>query len=312
MDIFADALRQAGLRRRLLNLGALPPGAAVRFPCSNSIGVHIAAQGPIFVHAPSLVAPLRLDTGDVALMARGCHHVLSREPELAQPVEALSAAWGKRHVPRRLESGETSVISAAYQLWKNPEHSLFDALPDWFLVRSSSLSCIGELPRLLADEVLRGELGSELVIYGLLDVISSYMLRAVVASPALSSAGFREDVSDAKVRDAVALMHDACAHPWTLEELATRSGMSRTAFAERFRDAMGDTPLAYLRALRMQSAMRILSGTEKTVEEIARDVGYDDASSFSRAFKRSAGVAPKDFRRRDEGEKPNSIPSAGN
>jgi AraC-like DNA-binding protein len=312
MDILTDVLRQAGLRRRRLNLRALPPRTALRFPCSKSMALHLAMQGPIYVHAPSLAAPLRLDSGDVALMARGCLHNLSREPELAQPLETFTAAWVERSVSGPVESGEASVISGAYQLRKNPVHSLFDELPDCFVVRASSSSCIGSLPRLLADEVQRGKLGSELIIYGLLDIISSYMLRAMVASPALSSAGFCQAVSDPKMRDAVALMNESCAHPWTLEELAARSGMSRTAFAERFREAMGDTPLAYLRALRMRSAMQILSETEKTIEEVARDVGYGDASTFSRAFKRSAGVAPNDFRSRDWSEKRESFRSAGN
>jgi AraC-like DNA-binding protein len=312
MDILTDVLRQAGLRRRLLNLRVLPPRTELRFPCSKGMALHIAMQGPIYVHAASFTAPLRLDSGDVALMARSCHHTLSREPELVQPLETLTAGWVERHVQPPGESGEPSVFSGAYQLRKNPVHSLFDELPDWFVVRTSSSSCIGSLPRLLADEVRRGQLGSDLIIYGLLDVISSYMLRAVVASPGLSSAGFCQALSDPKVRDAVALMNDECAHPWTLEELAARSGMSRTAFAERFREAMGDTPLAYLRSVRMRSARQILSDTEKTIEEVACAVGYGDASTFSRAFKRSTGVAPNDFRSRDWGEQRNSFLGADN
>jgi AraC-like DNA-binding protein len=310
MDILSEVLRQAGLRRRLMSLRVLPPRTELRFACSKGMALHIAMQGPIYVHAASFAVPLRLDSGDVTLMAPGCHHTLSREPELVQPFETLSAAWVERHVQSPPESGEPSVFSGAYQLRKNPVHSLFDELPDWFVVRTSSSSCVGSLPRLLADEVQRGPHSSELIIHGLLDAIASYILRAMVANPGLSRAGFRQALSDQKVPDAVALMNDECAHPWTLEELAARSGMSRTAFAERFREAMGDTPLAYLRSVRMRLAKQILSETEKTIEEVARAVGYGDASTFSRAFKRSAGVAPNDFRSREWGEKRSSLGGA--
>ncbi|MBY0440138.1 MAG: helix-turn-helix transcriptional regulator, partial [Burkholderiales bacterium] len=91
-----------------------------------------------------------------------------------------------------------------------------------------------------------------------------------------------------------------CAAPWTLEGLAARAGLSRTVLAERFRSAMGETPLAYLRTVRMQKAVRLLSETSRTLEQVAREVGYQDAFGFSRAFKRSTGLAPRAFRQRDQ------------
>jgi uncharacterized membrane protein len=76
-------------------------------------------------------------------------------------------------------------------------------------------------------------------------------------------------------------------------------GVSRTSLAERFRDAMGDTPLNYLRTVRMQKAMRLLSETDSNLEQVSLEVGYQDAFSFSKVFKRTVGVAPKEFRRQD-------------
>ena len=64
---------------------------------------------------------------------------------------------------------------------------------------------------------------------------------------------------DPLVRRAVAALHEDCARAWTLEDLALHAGLSRTVLAERFRTAMDDTPLAYLRTVRMQRAMRAAS-----------------------------------------------------
>ena len=88
-----------------------------------------------------------------------------------------------------------------------------------------------------------------------------------------------------------------------LDELAQHAGLSRTALAERFREAMGDTPLNHLRVLRMQRAMRLLAETDHKLEAVAAEVGYQDAFSFSKVFKRTVGVSPKAFRQRDAADK---------
>jgi len=106
-------------------------------------------------------------------------------------------------------------------------------------------------------------------------------------------------IRDPQVMKAVQALHDDCARAWTLDTLAHHAGLSRTSLAERFRESMGNTPLNYLRTVRMQKAMAALSESERSLEQIAREVGYTDAFSFSKVFKRTVGVAPRDFRRQD-------------
>lgn len=103
---------------------------------------------------------------------------------------------------------------------------------------------------------------------------------------------------DTQIRQALVLLHDNCTQNWTLEALAQQCGLSRTGLAERFRKAMNDTPLNYLRTVRIQNAMRLLSETEQTLEQVAQAVGYQDAFSFSKAFKRTVGMAPEPFANR--------------
>jgi len=100
-------------------------------------------------------------------------------------------------------------------------------------------------------------------------------------------------------------MNEETTHAWTLEELARRAGLSRTALAERFRETMGDTPLNHLRTLRMQRAVQLLTETNRPLEAVAAAVGYQDAFSFSKVFKRSVGLSPKAFRQRDAADRQN-------
>ena len=137
------------------------------------------------------------------------------------------------------------------------------------------------------------------MVYGLLDVIFVLLMREMLRRQGTSPSCWSHALHDPLVQKAVLALHEDCARPWTLEALAQHAGLSRTGLAERFRQTMGNTPLNYLRAVRMQKAMSALSESERSLEQIAQEVGYSDAFSFSKVFKRTTGMAPRDFRRQD-------------
>ncbi|KQW45436.1 MULTISPECIES: AraC family transcriptional regulator [unclassified Roseateles] len=306
LDLLTDLLQQAGLRRRLMDASALSPARGLRFPCERSIGLHVVTQGPVHVHAPGLDAPLTLQAGDIAVMARGCEHVLTVGPGLeGLPLSTIGVAADDDPVVDG--AAGSSVISGAYQLWNTPVHPFFRQLPAWFVLRAEELAALRPLALtmdLLSEEVRQQALGAETVTHGLLDVVFTYLLREMVARQAPEVAGWSHAVRDPQIRKVIACMHQAPERAWTLDELARTAGLSRTGLAERFRDAMGDTPLSYLRTVRLQAAMRWLSESDRTLEQVAQEVGYQDAFSFSKAFKREVGVSPREFRRRDEADKP--------
>ena len=302
MDLLTDILVQAGLRRRLIGLRELPAATTLRFPCEKSIGFHVVVSGRCYVHSGGEVLALR--AGDVALMARGQDHRLSTVEKLSRRALELHE-WTV--LLRALEAGAAaSVVSGAYQLWHTPVHPLFQELPDWYLLRAEAegkLTPLSLAIDLLAQETKRPDLGSQTVVNSLLDVIFSFILRRIVAESSANKQGFGQAVRDAQVRRVLELMHEDCARPWTLVELAKQTGVSRTGLAERFRSAMGDTPLNYLRSLRIQAAMRLLCETEQSLEQVAGAIGYSDAFSFSKVFKRSVGMAPREFRQKNSQER---------
>lgn len=305
MDILTDILQQAGLQRRLLDLSALVPGTAMRFPCDKSIGLHAVTQGQVFLTAPTLEEPIALQAGDVALMARGCEHFLSLEPtfDAAQMHTAAGRFAGAPQEPAALVGAQ--VVSGAYQLWNAPLHPFLREMPPWLVLRRDSVEILSPLAMtigLLDAEARRGELGASTIVHGLLDAVFTYALRELLARQASDQAGWSLAVRDPQIRRALSLLHEDCAKPWTLETLARAAGLSRTALAERFRQALGDTPLNHLRMLRMQKAMQLLANTEHSLEQIAQAVGYQDAFGFSKVFKRSTGQAPRAFRLQNEQE----------
>lgn len=303
MDLLTDILQTAGLQRRVLGLRTMAADVALRFPCDRSIGLHVVVQGPVHLHAPTLAEPLALSTGDVAFMARGCDHALSVAPRLAG---LRLQTIGTEPDPEPPGAGLSVVVGGAYQLWNAPLHSFFAELPPWTVLRADARPRLGPLALaagLMEQEIRAGEPGADTLVQSLLDMIFTYALREIAADRAEAGLGWNHAVRDPQVRRTLTLMHENSAHPWTLEDLARQVGMSRTSLAERFRTAMGDTPLNHLRVLRMQRAMRLLTETDHKLEAVAAEVGYQDAFSFSKVFKRTVGVSPKAFRERDAGEK---------
>jgi AraC-like DNA-binding protein len=92
-------------------------------------------------------------------------------------------------------------------------------------------------------------------------------------------------------------MHAKAGHDWTIEELATQVGQSRSLFAKRFADLLGMPPMHYLAQWRMQIASERLGSGNANVATIAAEIGYESEAAFSRAFKKLMGVPPSDWRR---------------
>jgi AraC-like DNA-binding protein len=95
----------------------------------------------------------------------------------------------------------------------------------------------------------------------------------------------------------LSLMHNQPAHAWTVDELARKVGLSRSALAQRFSDFLGQPPMQYLARWRLQLAAQQLRDGEKSLADVAEQVGYDSEAAFNRAFKREFGVPPATWRR---------------
>lgn len=103
--------------------------------------------------------------------------------------------------------------------------------------------------------------------------------------------------ADLAIQRAVALMDADLARRWTVAQLARAVGLSRPAFARRFVEQAGTSPLRLLARRRMERAAELLAQPAAGLAWIAAQVGYDSEFAFNRAFKRHHGLAPGSFRR---------------
>ena len=105
--------------------------------------------------------------------------------------------------------------------------------------------------------------------------------------PSLANDPFLDRVVDA--------IHDEPGRDWTVERLAGVSAMSRSTFAERFRNAVGRSPADYVTEVRVDAAKRMLEAG-RAVSEVSRELGYASDEGFSRAFRRRTGMTPSSWR----------------
>jgi transcriptional regulator GlxA family with amidase domain len=80
--------------------------------------------------------------------------------------------------------------------------------------------------------------------------------------------------------------------------MARLSGLAERSFKRRFARATGVPPLEYVHTLRLEESKHLLEATDQAVEQIAEQVGYEDASFFGRLFRRKVGLTPAQYRRR--------------
>jgi AraC-like DNA-binding protein len=157
---------------------------------------------------------------------------------------------------------------------------------------------------LLAKETERPGVGSGVVVSGLADILFVQAIRSHLNNIGEDDVGWLAALSDRRIGAAMRALHGKPAEPWTVQTLASLSNMSRSAFAARFKAKLGEAPLEYLTRWRMFRAGLMLRSSQRSLAEIANEVGYESDAALSKAFHRVVGMAPGAFR------KQNAEPSA--
>jgi AraC-like DNA-binding protein len=170
--------------------------------------------------------------------------------------------------------------------------------------------------KMIEEESAAGKPGAQAVIDVLAELALVQGIRSHLSSIPKNSNQSIDSIKDRHVRTALYLIHEHPEEPWTLNLLAKRCGMSRSAFAEHFRITVGIPPMEYLQKLRMEYACDLLAENDLPIKSISGKTGYSSQTAFNAAFKRWSGVAPSAYRKthsqpRKEGTSPYASPLTG-
>ena len=149
----------------------------------------------------------------------------------------------------------------------------------------------------MIDEARLKRAGYALAVHGLAQLAFVELLRALDLQ---DSPKMRERVRLAQSREiagALSFVAANFAEPVTLSQMAGAAFLSPRHFARKFEEALGLSPLEYLRKFRLNQARNLLATSDQTAGKIALDCGFEDAAYFSRLFKREWGHTPGEFRK---------------
>ncbi|WP_418132738.1 AraC family transcriptional regulator [Variovorax sp. 375MFSha3.1] len=243
-------------------------------------------------------ATLTLTAGDFVLLPTTPGFTMtSLEPGTPVPIDARKAAMDTsgseiRHGTR---GGRPEVrMLGGYFEFDSPDSAMLVSLfPAVLHVRGSQKLPL--LTQMVREESLDRRPGRELVLTRLVEVLLVEALRTTSGEEA--PPGLLRGLADKRLAAAFRHMHGDPARGWTVEQLARKSALSRSAFFDRFSRAVGMPPMEYLLSWRMALAKQLLRGDELAIAEVAERVGYGSASTFSTAFSRHVGQPPGKFAR---------------
>jgi len=247
--------------------------------------------------------PVQLVEGDCFFIPRGAAYTL--QDDIGSPtincVDAVrNSVDGVVVIGGEDEEKKATVLSGWFHVDQHGARPLFELLPPLLHVRMDDerTRMLQSSLQLLALETTQPGLGSGLIVSRLADILFAQAVRAHIQSLATDGAtGWLAALADRKIGATLRLVHRDLAAGWTVESLAAASGMSRSAFAQRFRDKVGRSPLDYLAHWRMFRAQGMLRHSEQALAAIAMVVGYESEAAFNKAFKRRTGVSPGLYRR---------------
>lgn len=276
---------------------------AMCFPAYRHIKFGGVLEGSFKLWSEGSSVPVDLEAGDFYLLTDGSPYcsatTLERKPVDGKLIfETHRGADGKVRYGR---SGKKVVVAGGRFTFDDASSDLLlQQLPAVIHIPSASdiAAPLKAVLGLLATETETVRPGFDVSAASIANIVLVQILRAYVATGP-QPPGWLSAIGDARIGNALKLMHDDLTRRWTVEELAVAAGMSRTAFNQRFKILVGSPPLHYLLHWRMTVARDELR-KGGSLSRIAEAVGYSSDTAFNSAFKRITGKSPGQYRLQEQ------------
>lgn len=305
-DPLTDLLNGVRATGAIFQQSALSGSWAVRFEDGSPLALAVPVHGPAWV-IPGGGEPVRLGPGDVAVLSGGAPYVIAADPAIEPdviicPGGRCTSLDGEEYSTTRgvgtwgtVGSDSTMLLNGLYSMEAGAPSRLLSALPPLAVIPAGQDPCpVGPG----AWDVTRRAPGQQVLLDRVLDLLLITALRAWFTRPGAPVPGWYRAHSDPVVGQALRLLDADPAHPWTVEALAAKTGVSRAALARHFSALVGRPPMTYLREQRIALAADLLREPGATLAAVAGRVGFSSAFALSTAFKNVRGISPSEHRTR--------------
>jgi AraC-like DNA-binding protein len=297
MDPLSDVLSLLK-PRRYLSSGFDAGGAwAVRFTPFDSIKCYAIVSGSCWMTVDGVPEPVWMETGDCFLLPRGVPFCLASDLSLpAVDARAIFAATPDGGVAVCNGGGDFFLVGSRFFLSGSQAGILLGMLPPVIHIRrQEDRAALRWSVEQLMQELRERQPGNYLMAEHLAHMMLVQALRVYLAEGTGGGVGWLFALADRQMAAAIGLIHGDPAYRWSVQELARRVGMSRSAFALRFKATVGVAPMDYLTRWRMLRAGERLENSADPVSVLAQSLGYESESAFSTAFKRIMGCSPRQY-----------------
>ena len=290
-----DVLRHVEMAGIFYCASELSEPWGLEVPAMESLWFHVITSGRCTISVPG-VAPLALGPGDLVLVPHGQGHAAwGSEPAPLAPVLDLPHEYETDTYAVLKHGGGgavASIVCGSVRFDHPAARHLMAALPALIHIEAAHVGRADWLRAvldLLAEETRSVRPGSDAVVSRLCDVLVLQAIRSWIDRDPAARSGWLGAVRDEGIGAAIAAIHDAPGERWTVGSLAALATMSRSAFAAKFTDLVGEAPMQYVTRWRMYTADDMLR-RGATVAAAGRAVGYESEAAFSRAFARVMGT----------------------
>jgi AraC-like DNA-binding protein len=256
-----------------------------------------------------------LQTGDFILLPHGQEHSVmdSLDSKVINIFELERELISPRYELLRHGGGgkQTNLICGAVSVKDPAAQRVVGLLPKIIVMQTNTPEndwLLGTI-RLMMSEAESLKPGGDTIITRVSDILVVQAIRHWLEHDPLAKTGWLGALSDTQIGSAIAQIHRQPTYPWSVESIAEKVGMSRSGFARRFMDLVGEPPMQYIRKWRFQVATGWLKETDMPLAEIAEKLDYESEASFNRAFKKFKGSTPGALRRSSKA-KPESVRSS--
>lgn len=303
-DVLSDVLDTVALKAAIYFRTDFHPDFSIAVPAyGRAARFHLVVQGSCYVTLDD-GKQARLLPGDLALAPGGAAHLLSSTARMTGTpladvmTQAGFTGAGPFVVGQGAAAESCQMVCGHFTFADGADHPLLRAIPPLLHITAAdraSRPMLDDVLRLIVRRMFEGEPGAAASVSRLSEVLFIEAMRAAIAqAPDISR--LMSAVYDPQIGKSLSFIHGDIAHAWTVESLAVAVGMSRSRFAERFRELVGSGPMNYIADWRLQRALNLLARSGAPIKTIAHQIGYRSAAAFTRAFTERFGRSPKDVR----------------
>ena len=294
MDVLNQLFSTLSVKAEVFHNGQYCGNWAIDTSGSHYISFHVVSHGRCFVTSGANGDKVdTMETGDIILFPRDAKHCLSNDPDFKPAVNGSESVTFDDGI---IETG-TGLICGYFAHSHPFMDQLMAHLPDYILLKRSEFEnqSLGLLIKALLDESVEQSKGSTFILARISEAILASLLR----EPLSGEQGLLAAIVHPKLSKAIQAIHNKPDERWTIDVLAEVAHMSRAGFADLFRQVVGRSVMDYVTQWRLSLAYRMLADEQASTLQAALACGYDNESSFSKAFKRELGVTPGAVRKGD-------------